>query len=122
MIYLKLFWSFLQIGLFSFGGGYAALPLIEDQVVTINNWLTQEEFIDLFSISQMTPGPIAINAATFVGQKVGGFTGALVATFGNILPSCVILIIIAHFYVKFQNATILVLVVCIKWMMIKNYR
>ena len=98
------------------------MPLIEDQVVTINNWLTQEEFIDLFSISQMTPGPIAINAATFVGQKVGGFTGALVATFGNILPSCVILIIIAHFYVKFQNATILVLVVCIKWMMIKDYR
>lgn len=106
MILLKLFWSFLQIGLFSFGGGYAALPLIENQVVTINNWLTQEEFIDIVSISQMTPGPIAINAATFVGQKVAGFAGAVVATLGSIFPSCVILIIIARFYVKFQNANV----------------
>ncbi|HHW46896.1 MAG TPA: chromate transporter [Clostridiales bacterium] len=106
MILFKLFLSFLQIGLFSFGGGYAALPLIENQVITINNWLSQEEFIDIVSISQMTPGPIAINAATFVGQKVAGLPGALVATLGSILPSCIILITIAHFYVKFQNANI----------------
>ena len=70
MIYLKLFLSFLQIGLFSFGGGYAAMPLIQEQVVTQHGWLTMTEFTDLITISQMTPGPIAINAATFVGSKI----------------------------------------------------
>ena len=65
---LDLFLSFLQIGLFSFGGGYAALPLIQDQIVSLHGWLSMEEFTDLITISQMTPGPIAINAATFVGQ------------------------------------------------------
>ena len=67
MIYLQLFLSFLQIGLFSFGGGYAAMPLIQDQVVALNHWLSMKEFTDLVTISQMTPGPIAINSATFVG-------------------------------------------------------
>ena len=70
MIYLHLFLSFLQIGLFSFGGGYAAIPLIQDQVVTLNHWLSMKEFTDLVTISQMTPGPIAINSATFVGIKI----------------------------------------------------
>ena len=88
MIYLKLFLSFLQIGAFSFGGGYAALPLIQEQVVTLNNWLSLREFTDLITISQMTPGPIAINSATFVGIKIAGIGGALAATFGCILPSC----------------------------------
>ena len=68
MIYLELFWSFLQIGLFSFGGGYAAMPLIQGQVVTDHGWLSMTEFTDLITISQMTPGPIAINSATFVGK------------------------------------------------------
>ena len=68
MIYLKLFFSFLQIGLFSFGGGYAAMPLIRDQVVSQHGWLTMTEFTDLITISQMTPGPIALNAATFVAR------------------------------------------------------
>ena len=67
MIFLQLFWSFLQIGLFSVGGGYAAMPLIQNQVVSIHNWLTMTEFSDIITISQMTPGPIAINSATFVG-------------------------------------------------------
>ena len=71
MIYLKLFLSFLQIGLFSFGGGYAAMPLIREQVVSQHDWLTMTEFTDLITISQMTPGPIAINAATFVGSSFG---------------------------------------------------
>ena len=71
MIHLQLFWSFFQIGLFSFGGGYAALPLIQ-QVVGIHSWLTMSELTDLVTISQMTPGPIAINAATFVGTQIGG--------------------------------------------------
>ena len=70
MIYLQLFLSFLQIGAFSFGGGYAAMPLIQEQVVTSHRWLSMAEFTDLITISQMTPGPIAVNSATFVGIKV----------------------------------------------------
>ena len=81
MIYLQLFLSFLQIGMFSFGGGYAAMPLIQGQVVTAHHWLSMEEFTDLITISQMTPGPIAINSATFVGTKIAGTGGALAATF-----------------------------------------
>ena len=87
MIYWQLFLSFLQIGMFSFGGGYAALPLIQEQVVTQHGWLSRSEFTDLITISQMTPGPIAVNSATFVGIRLAGFLGALAATFGCILPS-----------------------------------
>ena len=76
MIYLQLFISFLQIGMFSFGGGYAAMPLIQGQVVTLHHWLSMEEFTDLITISQMTPGPIAVNSATFVGIKIAGIPGA----------------------------------------------
>lgn len=72
MIYLQLFLSFLQIGAFSFGGGYAAMPLIQEQVVTSHRWLSMAEFTDLITISQMTPGPIAVNSATFVGIKIAG--------------------------------------------------
>ncbi|HBT66081.1 MAG TPA: chromate transporter, partial [Ruminococcaceae bacterium] len=72
MLYLKLFWSFFQIGLFSIGGGYAAMPLIQKQVVDMNHWLSMNEFVDVVTISQMTPGPIAINSATFVGMRVSG--------------------------------------------------
>lgn len=95
MIYLQLFISFLQIGMFSFGGGYAAMPLIQGQVVTLHHWLSMEEFTDLITISQMTPGPIAVNSATFVGIKIAGIPGAIVATFGCILPSCVIVTLLA---------------------------
>ena len=87
MIYLRLFMSFLQIGLFSFGGGYAALPLIQEQIVELHGWLSQSEFTDLITISQMTPGPIAVNAATFVGIRVAGIPGAVAATLGCIFPS-----------------------------------
>ena len=86
MIYLKLFISFLKIGAFSFGGGYAAMPIIQSEVVDAYHWLTPEEFTDLITISQMTPGPIAVNSATFVGIRIGGIPGAIVATFGCILP------------------------------------
>ena len=72
MIYIQLFFSFLQVGLFSFGGGYAAMPLIQGQVVTMHQWLSMSEFTDLITISQMTPGPIAVNSATFVGNKIAG--------------------------------------------------
>ena len=87
MIYLQLFLSFMQIGLFSIGGGYAAIPLIQSQAVDINKWLTAEEFLDLATIAEMTPGPIAVNGATFIGLKVAGILGAISATFGCILPS-----------------------------------
>lgn len=107
MIYLELFWSFLQIGLFSFGGGYAAMPLIQNQVVTDHSWLNMTEFTDLITISQMTPGPIAINSATFVGIKIAGIGGALVATLGCILPSCIIVTLIAKLYLKYRNMAIL---------------
>ena len=80
MIHLELFWSFFQIGLFSIGGGYAAMPLIQHQVVELHPWLTLEQFSDIITISQMTPGPIAINSATFVGMRIAGISGALVAT------------------------------------------
>ena len=103
MIYLKLFLSFLQIGLFSFGGGYAAMPLIQEQVVTQHGWLTMTEFTDLITISQMTPGPIAINAATFVGSKISGVPGSIAATCGCILPSCIIVTLIAWFYLRYKK-------------------
>ena len=107
MIYLQLFISFLQIGMFSFGGGYAAMPLIQGQVVTLHQWLSMEEFTDLITISQMTPGPIAVNSATFVGIKIAGIPGAIVATLGCILPSCMIVTLLAKLYLKYRNMALL---------------
>jgi len=103
MIYLELFWSFFLVGLFSFGGGYAALPLIQEQVLETHTWLTQVEFMDILTISQMTPGPIAINASTFVGTKVAGIPGAILATIGCITPSCIIVLILATLYYKYKG-------------------
>ena len=107
MIYLKLFISFLKIGAFSFGGGYAAMPIIQSEVVDTYNWLTLEEFTDLITISQMTPGPIAVNSATFVGIRIGGIPGAIVATLGCILPSSILLIFLSWMYMKYKKLTIL---------------
>ena len=107
MIYLQLFLSFLQVGMFSFGGGYAAMPLIQGQVVTGHHWLSMSEFTDLITISQMTPGPIAVNSATFVGIKIAGIPGALAATFGCILPSCIIVTVIAKLYLKYRSMEVL---------------
>jgi len=107
MIYLQLLLSFMQIGLFSIGGGYAALPLIQQQVVDLHGWLTLHEFSDVVAISQMTPGPIAINAATFVGTRLGGLLGAIVATAGCVLPSCIIVLILARIYYKYRSLTLL---------------
>lgn len=103
MIYLKLFWSFFQIGLFSIGGGYAAMPLIQEQVVDINKWLTMGEFSDVITISQMTPGPVAINSATFVGIRIAGALGAVIATVGCVLPSCLIVLFLAYIYYRFKG-------------------
>ena len=107
MIYLQLFFSFLQIGMFSFGGGYAAMPLIREQVVSCHGWLDMGEFTNLITISQMTPGPIAINSATFVGIRIAGVPGAMVATFGCILPSCIIVSILAMIYYRYKNISAL---------------
>lgn len=103
MIYLELLWSFFQIGLFSIGGGYAAMPLIQNQVVEIHPWLTMTQFADIMAISEMTPGPIAINAATFVGIQVAGIPGAVVSTVGCVLPSCVIMLCLAYVYYRFRG-------------------
>lgn len=105
MIYLELFWSFIQVGLFSFGGGYAAMPLIHHQVVDIHGWLTMNEFADVITISQMTPGPIGINSATFVGTRIAGLAGAIVATLGCVLPSCIIVLLLAYIYYKYRGLT-----------------
>lgn len=107
MIYLQLFLSFLQIGAFSFGGGYAAMPLIQNQVVQLHSWLSQSEFTDLITISQMTPGPIAINSATFVGTRIAGMPGALAATAGCVLPSCILVTLLAKIYLKYRNLSLL---------------
>ena len=107
MIYLQLFCSFLQIGLFSFGGGYASLPLIEDQVTNFHHWMTVPEFTDLITISQMTPGPIALNSATFVGIRIAGIPGAVAATAGCVLPSCIIIFILAGLYLRYRNGSLL---------------
>lgn len=103
MIYLKLFWSFFQIGLFGFGGGYAALPLIQNQVVNVHAWLNPQEFNDLITISQMTPGPIAINSATFIGLRMGGLAGAVIATFGNVLPCFIIVLLLSALYRRYSD-------------------
>ena len=107
MIYLQLLWSFVQIGLFSIGGGYAAMPLIQAQVVEQHGWLTMNEFIDLVTIAEMTPGPIAVNSATFVGIRIAGPLGAIVATFGCILPSLFIVSLLAFIYFRYKNLSIL---------------
>lgn len=103
MIYLKLFLSFFQVGLFSFGGGYAALPLIEQQTIEVNGWITNQQFIDILTLSEMTPGPIAINAATFTGNQIAGLWGGVVATIGVTLPSIIIVLILAYFYFKYKS-------------------
>ena len=107
MILLELFWSFCQIGMFSVGGGMAAMPLIQSQVVDLHQWMTLTEFTDLITIAEMTPGPIAINSATFVGIRVAGFSGAIIATLGCILPSCIIVSILAWVYFKYQGSTVI---------------
>ena len=107
MIFISLFLSFLQIGAFSFGGGYAAMPLIREQVVTSHGWLSPSDFTDLVTIAEMTPGPIAVNAATFVGSQVAGIPGALVSTLGVILPSCLFVTLLAWLYARYRNLSLM---------------
>jgi len=106
MIYLELFWSFVQIGALSFGGGYAALRLIEHHAVGVHGWLTMAEYTDLISICSMAPGSVAVNAATFLGTRVAGLPGALVATFGCVLPSSLITLALAKLYYKYRSLSL----------------
>lgn len=103
MLILRLFFSFLQVGLFSVGGGYAAIPLIQHQVVDTLHLMTMSEFADLVTIAEMTPGPVTINSATFVGTKLAGLPGAIICTVGAIIPSFIICLSLAYFYYKYRN-------------------
>ena len=103
MILWQLFLSYLTIGFFGFGGGYAMLSLIQNEVVVQHQWMTAAEFADIVAVSQITPGPIAINSATFVGIQVGGLPGAIVATVGCVLPSFMIVLALAYVYYRYRG-------------------
>ncbi|HHV07721.1 MAG TPA: chromate transporter [Firmicutes bacterium] len=103
MIYTQLFLTFFKIGLFSFGGGYAMLPLIQKEIVTNNSWLNLSQFVDVVAISQVTPGPIAINAATFVGYKMAGIFGSAAATLGVVTPSLIVVLSLTLLFLKYNT-------------------
>lgn len=107
MIYWQLYLSFLQVGMFSVGGGYAAMPLIQNQVVELHPWLTMQEFTDLITIAEMTPGPIAVNSATFVGLRIASVPGAVIATLGCITPALIFVSLLACIYRKYKNLSFL---------------
>lgn len=103
MIYLQLFLSYLKIGFFGFGGGYAMLSLIQNEIVEQQGWITAQQFADIVAISQMTPGPIAINSATYIGYTVGGFWGSVVATFAVCLPALTVMLALTKFFIKLKD-------------------
>ena len=104
MLYLQLFYTFFKIGLFGFGGGYAMLSMIQGEVVTRHGWLTSQEFTDIVAISQMTPGPIGINSATYVGfTATGSVWGSIIATLAVVLPSFILMLAISKFFLKYQK-------------------
>lgn len=100
---LELFLAFAKIGAFSFGGGYAMIPLISNEVVNAKQWLSMQEFIDVIALSQATPGPIAINSATYVGYKVTGFWGSVAATLGVVTPSVVVMLILGSLFFRYRE-------------------
>ena len=106
MIYLELFWTFFLIGAFTFGGGYAMLPLIQEEVAS-KGWLTQQELVDFVAVSESTPGPFAVNMATYVGTETGGLLGAACATLGVVLPSFMVILIVAKCFDKFRSSRII---------------
>ena len=129
---LKLFLTFFKIGAFTFGGGYAMIPLIEKETVEKNNWIESEEILEVFAVSESTPGPIAINTATFIGYKIAGVFGAMAATLGVVLPSFVIILSISFLLKEFAHlkpvvyafngirAGVLALIVKAFWSMYKS--
>ena len=102
MILLELFWTFFKIGAFTFGGGYAMIPLIQSEVIS-NGWMSMEQLIDFIAVSESTPGPIAVNMATYVGSETAGVMGSFCATLGVVLPSFLIILLIARAYTAFSN-------------------
>ena len=104
---ISLFTIFFKIGAFTFGGGYAMIPLIQKETVENKKWITEDDILEIVAIAESTPGPIAINAATFVGYKVGGFFGALFSTLGVVLPSFLIISIISFVLKKFESVKII---------------
>ena len=109
MIYLKLLFSFIKIGLFSFGGGYAMIPMIQKEI-EIHGWISPNELVDIIAVSQMAPGAIAVNSATFVGYKTAGLFGSVVATIGVALPSVVLILAISGFFFKIQKKPINIMI------------
>lgn len=105
MIYVQLFLTFLKIGAFTFGGGYAMLPLIEEEVLA-HQWMDIESLINFVAVSESTPGPFAVNISTYVGFETGGLLGSFLATLGVTLPSFIIILLVARFYLKFKNSKI----------------
>jgi len=103
MIYLELFWTFFRIGAFTFGGGYAMLPLIQD-AVTANGWMELSQIIDFIAVSESTPGPFAVNIATYVGAQVGGTIGSVCATLGVVSPSFIVILLVARFFERFRES------------------
>lgn len=102
MIYVQLFLTFFKIGAFTFGGGYAMLPLIQEEVLA-HKWMELEELVDFMAVSESTPGPLAVNLSTYVGAETGGFFGALCATLGIVLPSFCIILVVAKVFQAFQK-------------------
>jgi chromate transporter len=101
----ELFLSFLKIGAFTFGGGYAMIPIMQREVVDVRHWVTEDDIVKLLVISESTPGVIAVNSATFIGYRIGGFWGSLTATLGVVLPSFVVITLISYFYEQFKALT-----------------
>ncbi len=121
MILLSLFFTMLKIGCFAFGGGYAMIALLENEFITQRKWIDHDEFMDVVAIAESTPGPIAINAATYVGYKLKGVLGASVATLGMCLPSFVIMYIVSRFYEQFMEIPLVAaafrgIQICVVWL------
>lgn len=100
---VEIFWTFLKIGAFTFGGGYAMIPLIQHEVINHRRWLREGEFVELLTIAQTAPGPIALNTAVFVGYKLRGYRGALMAVLGVVVPSFMIILVVAMFFADIRD-------------------
>ena len=106
MIFLELFWTFFKIGAFTFGGGYAMLPLIQAEV-TAKGWISEESIVNFVAVSESTPGPFAVNMATYVGSEMGGVFGSACATLGVVVPSFVIILIVAQCFERFKSSRVI---------------
>jgi chromate transporter len=100
---LKMFFIFAKIGAFTLGGGYAMIPLIEEEIVTKNKWIEPEEFMDIIALSQTIPGALAINSSTYIGYRLFGFRGAVIGCLGTIMPSVIIILLVATFFIQFRS-------------------